>query len=175
MANNIVLPEVLNHFNVYNSGNKLIGISGEVELPDFEAITDTIEGSGIIGTLEEPVTGQFDSMQIKIPFSVLYEDMFTILDTTNPPTLTIRGSMQCMDPTTGKTDYYPVKVVVRGKAKTSKLGKLTKGKKMEPEVEMEVQYISVDINGKNVVTLDKLNFIFSINGVDLMEKIRSQC
>ncbi len=171
----IVLPEVLNHFNVYREGNKLVGISGEVELPDFEAITDTIEGSGIIGTLEEPVTGQFDSMQIKIPFSVLYEDLFSILDTTAPPTLTIRGSMQCMDPTSGVTDYYPLKVVVRGKAKTTKLGKIVKGKKMEPEVELEIQYIAIDINGKNVVTLDKLNFIYSINGKDLMEKIRSQC
>lgn len=169
------LPEVLNHYNVYNEGQVLIGISGEVELPDFEAITDTIEGSGIIGTLEEPVTGQFDSMQIKIPFSVLYEDLFAILDTTTPPTLTLRGSMQCMDPTTGVTDYYPVKVVVRGKAKTTKLGKMSKGKKMEPEVELEIQYISIDINGKNVVTLDKLNFKYSINGVDLMEKIRQQC
>jgi len=170
-----VLPEVLNHYNVYNEGQVLIGISGEVELPDFEAITDTIEGSGIIGTLEEPVTGQFDSMQIKIPFSVLYEDLFAILDTTTPPTLTLRGSMQCMDPTTGVTDYYPVKVVVRGKAKTTKMGTMAKGKKMEPEVELEIQYISIDINGKNVVTLDKLNFKYSINGVDLMEKIRQQC
>ena len=170
-----VLPEVLNHYNVYNEGQVLIGISGEVELPDFEAITDTIEGSGIIGTLEEPVTGQFDSMQIKIPFSVLYEDLFAILDTTTPPTLTLRGSMQCMDPTTGVTDYYPVKVVVRGKAKTTKMGTMAKGKKMDPEVELEIQYISIDINGKNVVTLDKLNFKYSINGVDLMEKIRQQC
>jgi len=91
-----VLPEVLNHYNVYNEGQVLIGISGEVELPDFEAITDTIEGSGIIGTLEEPVTGQFDSMQIKIPFSVLYEDLFAILDTTTPPTLTLRGSKKVL-------------------------------------------------------------------------------
>ena len=172
---NAILPEVLNHFNIYDSGAKLVGVSGEVELPDFEAITDTIEGSGVLGELEDPVTGQFSSMQIKIPFAVLYDSMFKILNTTKPPTLTIRGSMQCIDPSTGVTDYYPVKVVVRGKAKTTKLGKIVKGKKMEAEVELEIHYISVDINNKNVVTLDKLNFKYSINGVDLMAKIRSQC
>lgn len=175
MASGTILPEVLNHFNIYNRGTKLIGVSGEVELPDFEAITDTIEGSGVLGELEDPVTGQFSSMQITIPFAVLYDSMFSITNTTNPPELTLRGSMQCMDPTTGITDYYPVKVVVRGKAKTTKLGKVVKGKKMEAEVELEIHYISVSINNKNVVTLDKLNFKYIVNGVDLMAKIRSQC
>jgi hypothetical protein len=65
--------------------------------------------------------------------------------------------------------------VVRGKAKTTKLGKVVKGKKMEAEVELEIHYISVSINNKNVVTLDKLNFKYIVNGVDLMAKIRSQC
>ena len=34
-----LLPEVLNNFNIYNdSGNKLIGVSGEVELPELSLI-----------------------------------------------------------------------------------------------------------------------------------------
>ena len=62
-----VIPEVLNHFNVYNdSAKKLIGISGELELPEMEAITDTLEGSGVLGEIEDPVTGQFSSMRLRI-------------------------------------------------------------------------------------------------------------
>ena len=30
-------------------------------------------------------------MKIKIPFAVLYEDLFSLMDTTNPPQLTLRG------------------------------------------------------------------------------------
>lgn len=173
---NAILPEVLNHFNIYNDrAQKLIGVSGEIELPELEAITDTLEGSGVLGEIEDPVTGQFSSAKIKIPFSVLYEDYFSILDTTNPPQLTLRASMQCMDPTTGATGYYPVKIVVRGKASTSTLGKVVKGKKMEPEVEMEILYIKIQINNKTVLELDKLNFKFVLNGVDMLAKIRSQC
>ncbi len=171
-----VIPEVLNHFNVYNdSAKKLIGISGELELPEMEAITDTIEGSGVLGEIEDPVTGQFSSMKMKIPFSVLYEDMFSIMNTTKPPQLTLRASMQCMDPSTGETGYYPVKIVVRGKASTSNMGKVVKGKKMEPEVELEILYIKIQINNKTVMELDKLNFKFVLNGVDMLAKIRSQC
>lgn len=171
-----VIPEVLNHFNVYNdSAKKLIGISGELELPEMEAITDTLEGSGVLGEIEDPVTGQFSSMKIKIPFAVLYEDMFSIMNTTSPPQLTLRASMQCMDPSTGETGYYPVKIVVRGKASTSNMGKVVKGKKMEPEVELEILYIKIQINNKTVLELDKLNFKYVLNGVDMLAKIRSQC
>lgn len=171
-----VIPEVLNHFNVYNdSAKKLIGISGELELPEMEAITDTLEGSGVLGEIEDPVTGQFSSMKMKIPFSVLYEDMFSIMNTTKPPQLTLRASMQCMDPSTGETGYYPVKIVVRGKASTSNMGKVVKGKKMEPEVELEILYIKIQINNKTVLELDKLNFKYVLNGVDMLAKIRSQC
>ena len=171
-----VIPEVLNNFNVYNdSAKKLIGISGELELPEMEAITDTLDGSGVLGEIEDPVTGQFSSMKMKIPFAVLYEDMFSIMNTTKPPQLTLRGSMQCMDPSTGETGYYPVKIVVRGKASTSNMGKVVKGKKMEPEVELEILYIKIQINNKTVLELDKLNFKFVLNGEDMLAKIRSQC
>lgn len=171
----IVIPEVLNHYNVYDDkAKKLIGISGEIELPELEALTDTLEGAGILGEIEDPVTGQFASAKIKIPFSVLYEDLFGIINTTKPPQLTLRASMQCMDPTTGATGYYPVKIVVRGKATNTALGKVAKGKKGEPEVELEILYIKIQINNKTTLELDKLNFKFSLNGVDMLAKIRSQ-
>ena len=141
----------------------------------MEAITDTLEGSGVLGEIEDPVTGQFSSMKMKIPFAVLYEDMFSIMNTTKPPQLTLRASMQCMDPSTGETGYYPVKIVVSGKASTSNMGKVVKGKKMEPEVELEILYIKIQINNKTVLELDKLNFKYVLNGVDMLAKIRSQC
>lgn len=62
-----IIPEVLNHFNIYNGANALVGVSGEVELPELEAITDTVEGTGVLGEIEDPVTGQFSSATIKIP------------------------------------------------------------------------------------------------------------
>lgn len=172
----MIIPEVINNYNVYDDrARKMIGISGEVELPELEAITDTVEAAGILGEVEDPVTGQFASMKIKIPFSNLYEDIFKLMDTTNPPQLTLRGSMQVMNSATGGTDYVPVKIVVRGKATTSSLGKLVKGKKGEPEIELEILYIKVMINNRTTLELDKLNFVFAVNGKDMLAKVRSQC
>ena len=97
------------------------------------------------------------------------------MDTTNPPQLTLRGSMQVMNSATGGTDYVPVKIVVRGKATTSSLGKFVKGKKGEPEIELEILYLKVMINNKTTLELDKLNSVFAVNGKDMLAKVRSQC
>ena len=172
----MIIPEVINNYNVYDEkAKKLIGISGEVELPELEAITDTIEAAGVLGEVEDAVTGQFSSAKIKIPFSNLFTDLFSLMDTTKPPQLTLRGSMQVMNSGTGGTDYIPVKIVVRGKATTSSLGKFSKGKKGEPKIEMEILYLKVMINNKTTLELDKLNFKFILNGRDMLSKIRSQC
>jgi len=169
-----ILPEVINHYNVYKTGEKLIGVSGEVDLGELESLTETIEGAGVIGEFEDPVTGQYSNLVIKIPFAVLYTDYFSLMDTTDPPELTLRGSMQCMDPSTGKTDYYPIKIVIRGKASKSTLGKFGKGKKGEPEIELNVLYIKILINKTSVLELDKLNFKFVLLGKDMLAKIRAQ-
>lgn len=175
MANSVVIPEVLNAYNVYDDrAKKLIGVSGEIELPELENITDTLDGAGIMGEIEDPVTGQFSSATIKIPFAVLYADLFKLMNTTTPPQLTLRASMQCMDPSTGVTGYFPVKIVVRGKAKTTSLGTVQKGKKGEPSIELEILYIKIMINNKTTLELDKLNFKFVLNGVDMLAKIRKQ-
>ena len=63
----------------------------------------------------------------------------------------------------------------RGERQTTTLGKVAKGKKMESEVELEILYIKVEINNAVVLELDKLNFVFVLNGKDMLAQIRSQC
>ena len=45
---------------------------------------------------------------------------------------------------------------------------------MESSVEMEISYIRIAVNNVDLVELDKLNFKFLLNGVDMLAKIRSQ-
>jgi len=169
------IPSLLNHYNVYNSAEKLVGVSGEVELPEFSSITDTLEGTGVLGEIEDPATGQFESMTVKIPFAILLTSVYDICNVNESALLTLRGSEQVIDPSTGKTVYQPCKVVLRGKAKTITNGSMQKGKKMEPEVELEILYIKIEVNNEELVELDKLNFVYKVRGVDLMADIRSQC
>lgn len=166
-----MIPEIINAYNVYLSG-RLLGVSGETELPELEALTETIEAAGMLGEIEVPATGHFGSTKTTIPFAILHEDVFRLMDTTKALELTLRGSEQFMDRSTGETKDVPVKIVLRGKATTNTLGKLVKGKKGEPKIEIEVFYLKVDVNDSNVVELDKLNFKYIVNGKDLLAKIR---
>ena len=167
-----MIPELVNAYNVYLSG-KVLGVSGECELPELEALTETIEAAGVLGEIEAPATGHFGSTKIKIPFAILHEDVFALMDTTKALELTLRGSEQFLDKRTGDTRDIPVKIVIRGKATTNTLGTFAKGKKGEPEIEIEAFYLKVDVDNKNVVELDKLNFVYIVNGKDLMASIRA--
>lgn len=48
------IPEAIHDFNMYLTGNKLGGITGEVEMPPFESMTSTVSGAGILGEYEAP-------------------------------------------------------------------------------------------------------------------------
>ena len=170
----ILLPEVLNSFNLYDDTEKLVGVTGEVTLPEFTMINDTLDGAGILGEIEDPVTGQFESATMSFTWSCLNKSFLKLMNTTKPRQLTLRASLQCMDTATGQTDYYPCKIVVRGKAKTVNFGKAEKAKKMECETEIEVMYFKVVLNNSTLFELDKLNFKFVVNGQDMRAKIRKQ-
>lgn len=172
-----MIPELINSYQVFDDTvktHRLLGVSGEIELPSFESITDTIDVAGGLGEFEAPATGQYAGNKIKIPFAILHDDIFQLADTTKPVAFTLRGSEQFNNPKTYNTDYYPVKIVIRGKTTTLNLGKLIKGKKGDPEVETEIYYIKVVMDGVTELELDKLNFKFILHGKDMLEKIRDQ-
>ena len=46
MGNIANVPEIINNYNAYTNGNKLIRVTGEMELPSFDAITEEVSGAG---------------------------------------------------------------------------------------------------------------------------------
>lgn len=169
------IPEVIHSFNVYKSGNQLIGLTGEVTLPDFDAMTETVSGAGILGEFEEVIIGMFGSMEQEIPFRVLDDDIFKLMNPLEVLDLTLRASEQYTVKNTGAIDFKGMRVVVRGKQKSFKPGKVQNASQMDASVTVEVVYIMIEIDGVQKVELDKLNFVYKVNGVDLLQKVRTQC
>ncbi|SHM81821.1 hypothetical protein SAMN02746066_03409 [Anaerosporobacter mobilis DSM 15930] len=169
------IPEVINNFNVYKQGNQFVGISGEVTLPDLESITATIEGAGVLGQYETAIIGMFSSMKMEIPFRMLEDDVFSVMDPTELLDLTLRASQQYTARDTSALDYMGMRVVVRGKNVSSKFGKLKKGEQMDPSVTVEILYILIEIDGETKLELDKLNSKYIVNGKDVLQKVRNQC
>ncbi|WP_167955131.1 phage major tail tube protein [Anaerosporobacter faecicola] len=169
------IPEVINNYNVYKQGNQLVGISGEVALPDMDAITATISGAGVLGEYETAIIGMFSSMKMDIPFRMLEDDIFSLMDPTELLDLTLRGSQQYTTRDTAALDYLSMRVVVRGKMLSFKGGKLKKGEQMDASVSIELLYILIEIDGQTKLELDKLNSKYIVNGKDVLEKVRNQC
>lgn len=167
------VPEIINNFNAYNNGNVLLGVTGSVELPNFDAITETISGAGILGEYETSIVGMYGSMEQEVPFRVLDSDCFAIMNPTELVDLTFRASAQSTVKATGAITYKGMRIVERGRLKSFTPGKLELGKQMDAKVKLELLYIMVEIDGVTKIEYDKLNSVFVVNGVDLLEKVRA--
>ena len=166
------IPTVLNNFNTYGNGRKYVGVAAEVSLPSFENMTETIDGAGIAGEIEEAIEGAFGSLETETTFQNISREYFDFITQTG--NVTYRGSMQVLNTATQTNDYEGLVITTRGKVKSFELGSLKKGGKGEPKVVRELTYVKIAIGGVNVLELDKFNMIWKLNGVDLLQKIRSQ-
>lgn len=123
------IPGVINNFNLYNNGTALVGLTGEISLPDFEGMTETLSGPGILGEIEEVIIGQFGSMELEIPFR--HPQMRTHSNSCPQGTslnLTLRASEQFTVKSTGGIDYKGMRVVVRGRQKKLTGGTVNAGR-----------------------------------------------
>lgn len=167
-----VIPEMINNFNAYWRGNKLFGVTGSVSLPTMDAMTETIQGAGVLGSYESGVIGHYGSMEQEVPFRILEEDIFSLMDPTKNVDLTFRASVQSTVKATGALDYHGLRIVERGRFKSFTPGKLENGKAMEGNLKLEVLYILIELRGKKLLEYDKLNEVYVVNDVDMLAKVK---
>lgn len=174
-GNSFSFPEVVGGFKVYSSNNELIGISDEVTLPEFAALTDNMAGPGVLGEVETAAFGHFGSMEMEIPFRQANPTMFTLVSTGPAVNVVLRGGMQQRDPKTGDIDWWPVSITVRGENKTLSLGKFKQAAGTGSSIKLELLYIKVVVNEVTEIELDKLNFVYTVHGIDVLAKLRAMC
>lgn len=167
----IGIPEKLVNFRAYKNGTQYLGLAN-VDLPQLQAMTSSIKGSGISGEVDSVVTGHYQSMQVKYQFRTPTP---AALELTAPTAheLEFRGSIDVSDPLTGSRNRSAIKVWVKGTPKSSGLGKLDPGSTMDSDIEMEVLAIGVWIDGEECVYLDKFNYICRIGSVDYLADARA--
>lgn len=168
------IPTKINKYNVYNAGNRLLGMGEEVTLPSFEASSETVTGAGVLGEFDDPTVGYFTNMEMEIPFRVLDEEAVDMLDQTKAVQLELRGAQQTTD-SNGDIEPRQMRVVVRGRTATFDPGKVKAAAGMDTSVTLTVLYILIELDGEVMVELDKINEVFKIRGVDVLAKIKEMC
>lgn len=164
------VPERLNNFKLYNGTNSLVGIV-DVELPSLEAMTDTVSGAGIAGEIDSPTVGHFGSMTMTVNFRTITGDVVSLAEQ-RAHDLTARGSMQIYDAGTGEYKFVNVRVVVKAIPKNLGLGTFAVASATDTSHEFEINYIKMDLDGREVLEIDKLNFKAVINGKDYLSAVR---
>ncbi len=168
------IPTKINKYNVYRGGNRLLGVGEELTLPDFEALSETVSGAGLLGEIDDPTVGAFGNMEQDVPFRLLDEDAFDMMDMTKAVDLEIRGAAQTVN-SSGDIEFVPVRVALRGRSKKLGGGKLKAGSPMDSGVTLTVLYILIEVDGSPMVELDKINEVFKVRGVDILAKIKEMC
>ena len=140
MISNNYIPEKVNNYNVYQDGNKMIGLAAEVELPSIKMKTSTIEGVGVGGEIDSPTIGQFESLEAKLKFNTLYS-------------------------------FKGLRIVMGGRVKEFNPGTVKKGDAMDAETTLELTYYMIEVDGEQVVEVDKLNGVYKVNGSDMLAGI----
>lgn len=169
MAN--LIPEKLIAFKVYLDGEDLLGVAN-VTLPSIEAVTSTVKGAGIAGEYESPTIGHYKSIRLSIKWLTMTTGA-TVLAKQQSHALELHGAIQVHDAATGLINKPALKIRVNGMPVKFDMGKLDMGSPMDSQIDLELTYIKVTLDGKEVYEIDKLNFVSKVLGEDMLAPIRA--
>lgn len=164
---------LINRYNVYKGGKKLIGVAGELTLPEVTNLTDSTEGAGTGGTMDIPVVGLIEELELEVGFDSLCDDIFSIIG--GSVDIMIAGALQGADAGTGATKFANLNIAVRGVVKKFAPGTVKAGGKMDSKVTIGLNYYKIMMDGKTKMEIDRFNGVFSVNGVDLLADVRNMC
>lgn len=168
------IPEKTSLFRGYvgesTEDNNLIGITDEVDLPDFEYLSETISLAGMAGEMDSPALGQLKSATMEIPFSSASKQSLRIAEDDSKP-LILRSAQEVFDSATNQKTMSQRVITIYGMTKKINFGKLKKAGYGNPSITKEITSYKDVIDGEVITHIDKFAPTFIVNGVDLMKGI----
>ena len=165
-----LIPEKVLNFRVYSDNGVMLGIA-DGDFPSFEYMTSEVRGAGIAGTLESPGTGHFASTSLTLNWRFTSKDFWS-LAAPGGHQLDLYAEGQVIDSGTGELQSASLHMFIKAFTKTFNAGKMTVVDSQEASTEHEVYYAKIEIDGQEVLEMDKLNYIFKVNGEDRLAKSR---
>ncbi len=166
-----VIPEKGINFSVYLNGEDLLGVA-EGTIPVLESMTSEVKGAGVAGVVESPVVGHFNSTNFSLTWRTVTKDFLKLFDhATND--LELFSALQWYNAGIGEYKKVQLYVYMKAITKTRTPGNLVVGDLMDTQMEFEVPYMKIELDGKEYIELDKYNYIYKVNGVDQLADVRT--
>ena len=166
----MALPKKLKHMNIFNDGNSHQGEAKSVTLPNLTRKLEAFRAAGMDGPVKADLGMGDDGIQLSYVLGgwsliALRQYGAVRADGVMPRFM---GSVQRDD--TG--EISAVEVVVRGRHEEIDGGDSTPGEDTEHTITTACTYYKLTVDGEVIIEIDLLNFVFIVDGVDLLEQHR---
>ena len=164
------IDELIANFAVYEDATEYLGMS-EATLPEVGSLLEEITGAGISGNVEAVVTGHVEAMSLTLNFRTVTAAAIKLCEP-RVHKIDLRAAQQVTNTRTGMIETQAVKHILRVRPKKYAPGKLAVASSAEASGEYAVSYYAIFLDGKRVLEIDPLNFIYYVNGKDYLADIR---
>ena len=159
------------NFQVYENATEYYGMA-EVGLPEVSNIVTDVKGAGISGTFEGVVLGHLEAMTLTLNFRTVVRDAIKLLEPFDHH-IDLRVAQQDKDPVSGRQITTALKHVFVCQPKKFNPGAVAPATPANASGEYAVTYWATFIDGKKVLEIDIMNFIYFVNGTDYLAEVRA--
>lgn len=163
-------PMYIAKAKVYDADDNMEYVgTATVTLPSLEANTVTIEGFGVLGSVDMPAQGSFGSFKLSLGFRGLTQKNIDVMN--GVKSYEIRAAQNVFD--TGLNKYVPqqIRIAVTGPVTTYDLGEMEIPNTMSVNAEIEALSFKLWLDKSLKIELDKFNDIHKVNENDIMQAI----
>lgn len=160
----MALPNSLKNFNLFNDGNSYMGVVDEVKLPKLSRKMEDFQGGGMVAPVEIDLGNE--KLELEFTGGGFIEDVIKQYGATKASAVLLRFAGAYQRDDTG--DVKAVEIVVRGRHKEIDPGDAKVADKGKFSVKSALSYYKLTVDGVTIIEIDVLNFIFNVNGVDML-------
>ena len=164
------IDETVIGFAVYEDATEHVGIA-EVTLPEISSITEEISGAGMGGKVESVILGAIEAMTTTLNFRTVTRNAVKLHEP-RQHNIDLRAAQQQKDTTKGVTEVVRVKHLLTLTPKKLNPGKVATASAAEVSGEYATTYFATYIDGKKMLEIDPLNYIYFVNGKDWLADVR---
>ena len=164
------IDETVIGFAVYENATEHVGIA-EVTLPEISSITEEISGAGMGGKVESVILGAIEAMTTTLNFRTVTRNAVKLHEP-RQHNIDLRAAQQQKDTTKGVTEVVRVKHLLTLTPKKLNPGKVATASAAEVSGEYATTYFATYIDGKKMLEIDPLNYIYFVNGKDWLADVR---
>ena len=164
------VDETVIGFAVYEDATEYYGMS-EVTLPEISNLTEEISGAGMGGKVEAVILGAIEAMTTILNFRTVTKNAIKLHEPREHK-IDLRVAQQNKNTTKGVTEVGRVKHLLTLTPKKLNPGKVATASAAEVSGEYATTYFATYIDGKKMLEIDPLNYIYFVNGKDWLADVR---